>query len=169
MEVWDEGAWQAILPGKTRSVGRAGWMRRLSDAVEVFGEGKVLCNFVAGVETAVPGLYSSPEAAAESTLAGMRWCYEQGIYPKYAVWITGGGAALAASGPAPLEYYARLLPGRQQLFQEFPIAIPPTDCPQCLTQSCEADLARLDPARYGLGPAIAGGWEARHALAHVAE
>ncbi len=166
MEVWDEGAWQAMLPGKMRSVGRAGWMRCLSDAVEVFGEGKVLCNFVAGVETVVPGLYSSPEAAAESTLAGMRWCYEQGVYPKHAVWITGGGAALAASGPASLEYYACLLPARQQLFAEFPMAIPATDCPRCLTQSCEADLSRLDPARYGLGPASARAWEERHAVAH---
>ena len=91
MEVWDEGAWRAVMPGKTRSVGRAGWMRCLTDAVEVFGEGRVMCNFVTGVETAVPGLYASPEAAAESTLEGMRWCCEHGVYPKYAVWITGGG------------------------------------------------------------------------------
>jgi hypothetical protein len=167
MEVWDEGAWRAVLPGKRRSVGRAGWMRRLSDAVEVFGEGKVMCNFVAGVETAIPGLYSSPEAAAESTLAGMRWCCEQGVYPKYAVWITGGGAALAASGPAPLPYYARLLPGRQQLFAEFPMAVPATDCPHCLTQSCEADLSLLDPSRYGLGPAADRAWKARHPVARI--
>jgi hypothetical protein len=163
MEVWDEGAWQAVLPGKTRSVGRAGWMRRLTEAVEVFGEGKVMCNFVAGVEMAVPGLYASPEAAAESTLAGIRWCYENGVYPKHAVWITGGGAALGSSGPAPLAYYARLLPGRQQLFAEFPMAIPATDCPRCLTQSCEADLSRLDPARYGVGAASARAWAHRHA------
>ena len=76
MEVWDEKAWQAVLPGKSRSVGRLGWMRCLTDAVEVFGAGQVLCNFVAGVETTVPDLYSSPEAAADATLAGMRWCYE---------------------------------------------------------------------------------------------
>lgn len=166
MEVWEEKAWSAILPGKTRSVGRTSWMRCLSDAVEVFGAGHVLCNFVAGVETTLPDLYSSPEAAAESTLAGMRWCYEQGVYPKYAVWITGGGALLGSCPPAPLDYYARLLRGRQQLFAEFPMAIPPTDCPRCLTQSCEADLSRLDSARYGLGPASAEAWEGRHSMAH---
>lgn len=168
MEVWDEGAWQVVQPGKTRSVGRANWMRCLCDAVEVFGEGRVLCSFVAGVETAVPGLYPSLEVAANSTLSGMRWCYEHGIYPKYAVWINGGGAAFADREPASLDYYARLMTGRQQLYAEFPMAIPATDCPRCLTQSCEADLSRLGPERYGLGPATAPAWEQRHALAQVA-
>jgi hypothetical protein len=168
MEVWDEVAWSAVLPGKSRSVGRAGWMRCLSDAVEVFGSGRVLCNFVAGVETAVPGLYPSPEAAADATLSGMRWCYEQGIYPKHAVWIPSGGAAFADREPAPLNYYARLLRGRQELYSEFSMPIPGTDCPHCLTQSCEADLSRLAPARYGVGPATAPGWAGRHAVAHAA-
>ena len=166
MEVWDEAAWRAVLPGKSRSVGRAGWMRCLSDAVEVFGVGHVLCNFVAGVETAIPGLYSSPEAAADATLEGMRWCYDHGIYPKYAVWIVSGGAAFSSREPAPLVYYARLLKGRQQLFAEFWMAIPATDCPYCLTQSCEADLALLD-CRYSLGSATASAWQDRHASAHV--
>jgi hypothetical protein len=97
----------------------------------------------------------------------MRWCYEHGIYPKYAVWIVSGGAVFSQHEPAPLAYYARLLQGRQQLFAEFPMAIPATDCPHCLTQSCEADLARLD-RRYSLGPATASAWQHRHAAAHVA-
>ena len=166
MEVWDEAAWQAVLPGKNRSVGRAGWMRCLTDAVEVFGSGHVMCNFVAGVETGVPGLYSSPEAAADDTLTGMRWCYENGIYPKYAVWVAPGGAIFSQREPAPLAYYAHLLKGRQELFAEFSMAIPQTDCPHCLTQSCEADLGRLD-RRYSLGPAITSAWSNRHTAAHV--
>lgn len=167
MEVWDEEAWKVVLPGKSRSVGRKGWMRCLTDAVEVFGAGHVLCNFVAGVEAAVPGLYNSPEASADATLAGMRWCYENGIYPKYAVWIVSGNAVFSNHKPAPLEYYARLLTGRQSLYAEFPMPMPATDCPHCLTQSCEADLTRLDPARYGLGSATADAWERRHTVARV--
>lgn len=168
MEVWDEGAWDAVLPGKAKSVGRARWMACLTDAVGVFGEGRVLCNFVAGVETAVPGLYRSPEAAADATLAGMRWCCEHGIYPKWAVWIVSGGAVYADREPAPLEYYAHLMKGRQQLYAEYPMAIPATDCRHCLTQSCEADLAALDPKRYGLGPAGECDWAHRHPVAQAA-
>lgn len=167
MEVWSEPAWQDVLPGKARSVGRARWMECLEEAVDVFGPGRVLCNFVAGVETAVPGAFGSAEDAAESTAEGFQWCYEHGIYPKYAVWIGGGGARFSDRPPAPLSYYARLLPARQRMFAEYAMPVPATDCEQCLTQSCEADLAQLDPGRYGQGHAGPGAWH-RHAPAAMA-
>lgn len=167
MEVWDEAAWQTVLPGKAHSVGRARWMQCLSDAAEEFGPGRVLCNFVAGVETAVPGLYRSPQAAADATLEGMRWCYEQGVYPKWAVWIVSGGAVFSKNEPAPLEYYAHLIRGRQHLYADYDLPVPSTDCRHCLTQSCEGDLAVLDPARYALGAAGACDWNHRHPVARV--
>lgn len=141
MEVWPQAAWPEVLPGKSRSVGRERWMECLIEAVDVFGPGRVLCNFVAGVETAVPDLFDGPGAAADATLEGMRWCDENGIYPKYAIWIVGGGARFSDRAPAPLEYYVRLVRGRQELFAGSTVPVPRTDCPQCLTQSCEADLA----------------------------
>jgi hypothetical protein len=168
MEVWDEGAWRDVLPGKAHSVGRERWMQCLTEAVDVFGPGRVLCNFVAGVETAVPGLYTSPRAAADATLEGMRWCCDHGIYPKWAVWIVAGGAVYSQREPAPLEYYAHLMKGRQQLYAEYDLPVPTTDCRHCLTQSCEADLAVLDPARYGIGAAGRADWDHRHPVAHVA-
>ena len=167
MEVWDQACWEAVLPGKNRSVGREHWMNCLTEAVDVFGPGRVLCNFVAGVETAVPGVYSSPEAAADSTLEGFRWCYEHGIYPKYAVWIVSGGARFSDRTPAPLEYYARLVVARQAMYTQYAVPVPDTDCERCLTQSCEADLARLDPARYGAGGAASFLQESRHHAAEV--
>ena len=166
MEVWSDKAWPAIVPGKLRSVGREGWMRCLKEAVDVFGPGRVLCNFVAGVETASDA-FRSPEEAAESTLEGMRWCYENGIYPKYTIWIVPGGSILGQHEPAPLEYYARLLPGRQDLFAEYTLPVPSIDCIRCLTESCEADLAMLDPARFARGSAGAHGWTSHHPAAHV--
>ena len=153
MEVWDERLWPEIMPGKSESVGHDKWMDCLKAAVDEFGPGKVMCNFVAGVETAVPGAYASPEAAAEKTLEGVRWCYENGIYPKYSTWIVSGGARYNDRPAAPLEYYAKFLPGRQRMFAEFDMPVPAIDCPRCLTESMEADLARLDPARYALGAA----------------
>lgn len=166
MEVWDAAAWEAVLPGKAHSVGRERWMRCLGEAAEEFGPGRVLCNFVAGVETAVPGLYRTPQAAADATLAGMRWCYEQGVYPKWATWIVSGGAVFSTRAPAPLEYYAHLIQGRQQLYAEYDLPVPATDCRHCLTQSCEGDLAVLDPARYAIGAAALPDWD-RHPVAHV--
>ena len=166
MEVWDEASWREVLPGKHRSVGRSRWMECLEQAADVFGPGRVLCNFVAGIETAVSGAFDSPRAAAESTLEGFRWCCERGIYPKYAVWIGGGGARFGDRPPAPLEYYAHLLTGRQRMFEEYAVPVPETDCQRCLTQSCEADLALLDPGRYGLGAAAPAAWT-RHPAAAV--
>lgn len=166
MEVWDEQAWVEVLPGKQRSVGRDRWMACLEAAVDVFGPGRVLCNFVAGVETITPDRYDTPEQAADDTLDGMRWCCERGIYPKYAVWIPSAGAAYGRRQPPPLDYYVRVAVGRQQLFAEYPMAVPEIDCGRCLTQSCEADLARLDPGRFAVGPAAID-WLARHPLASI--
>lgn len=167
MEVWTESAWREVLPGKARSVGRQRWMDCLRAAVDIFGPGRVLCNFVAGVEAAVPDGRSA-EDAADATLEGVRWCYENGIYPKYAVWIVAGGARFGDREPAPLEYYARFVTGRQRMFAEFDVPVPQTDCVQCLTQSCEADMALLDPARYAHGAAAAHAWSHVHAPAATA-
>ena len=142
-------------------------MECLTRAVEIFGPGKVMCNFVAGVETAVPGLYQSQIEAADATLEGMRWCCENGIYPKYAAWVVQGGSRFADREPASLEYYAHLMTGRQALFSEFDLAVPKTDCVHCLTQSFEADLAQLDPTRYATGPAGEHAWKHAHPVAHV--
>ncbi len=164
MEVWSEDAWREVVPGKGRSVGREGWMDCLKEAVDVFGEGRVLCNFVAGVEMAA-GVFKSAEHAAESTLEGMRWCYENGVYPKYTIWIVPGGAIYGGSAPAPLEYYAHFLPGRQALFGEYEMPVPEIDCARCLTESCEADLARNDVSRFGRGAAGTHPWETLHPVA----
>lgn len=165
MEVWDRRVWPTVIPGKSRVVGRERWMLCLRDAVDVFGRGRVLCSFVAGVETATPNAFRSIDEAVDSTLMGMRWCYENGVYPKYSAWMPIPEARWADRGPAPLDYYVRLMVGRQQLYREYDMRVPSTDCQRCLTQSFEADLARLDPARYAPGPAGTYQWHKAHPLA----
>ncbi len=56
----------------------------------------------------------------------------------------------------------------RDLFAEYDLPVPATDCRHCLTQSCEADLAVLDPARYGRGAAGQADWNHRHAGAKEA-
>ena len=167
MEVWHERAWPEVLPGKSRSLGRARWMECLQEAVDVFGPGRVLCNFVAGVETAVPDLFRSDAEAAESTLEGMRWCDEHGIYPKYAAWIVSGGARYGDRAAPSLDYLVRVMTGRQALYAESSLPVPETDCQRCLTQSFEADLAVLDPLQYARGQAALHAWHTCHPRAHV--
>lgn len=162
MDVWDRRLWPEVVPGKRRSVGRERWMACLQEAVDIFGKGRVLCNFVAGVETAVPHVFASTDEAVDSTLHGMRWCYTHGIYPKYTVWVVAPGSRYGGRKPAPLDYYVRLMVGRQQLFREYEMRVPATECQRCLTQSFEADLARLDPAKYGAGAAGAYQWHKAH-------
>jgi hypothetical protein len=106
-----------------------------------------------------------PVEAADETLAGMRWCCERGIYPKYAVWIVSGGARYGDRPCATLAYYERLLIGRQALFAEFDVPVPDCDCERCLTQSCEADLARLDAVRFASGVAAGLPWQTHHSAA----
>lgn len=165
MEVWDRRVWPEVIPGKSRAVGRERWMVCLRDAVDVFGTGRVLCNFVAGVETVAQNGFRTIEEAVDSTLQGMRWCYEHGVYPKYTAWMALPESRWGGRGPAPLEYYVRLMVGRQQLYREYDMRVPATDCQRCLTQSFEADLARLDPARYAPGPAGVYQWHKAHPLA----
>ena len=65
---------------------------------EIFGKGRVLCNFVAGVETAVPNVFKTADQAVESTLHGMRWCYTHGITEEFGSgsWPPGPGTAAAS-------------------------------------------------------------------------
>jgi len=74
------------------------------------------------------------------------------------VLIVPGASLWGDREPAPLEYYARLLPGRQAMFADYDMPVPGTDCERCLTESCEADLARIDPRRFAVGAAGTHDW-----------
>ena len=49
LEVWDEGAFERICPGKAKWVGRDAWLQALNDAVSVFGRNNVMTAFVGGL------------------------------------------------------------------------------------------------------------------------
>ena len=50
MEIWDEKLYQAICPGKAKSVSHAEFVDSIGNAIEVFGEGNVYGVFVMGLE-----------------------------------------------------------------------------------------------------------------------
>jgi hypothetical protein len=85
LEVWDEDLWSQLLPGKAKAVGRKEWLRRLDDAVDVFGRGHVGTNFVAGFECAPRAGFMSQENALESYTGGFRELVERGIVPCFTI------------------------------------------------------------------------------------
>jgi len=50
MEIWDEKLYQAVCPGKAKSVSHEAFVDSIRNAVKVFGEGNVYGVFVMGLE-----------------------------------------------------------------------------------------------------------------------
>lgn len=108
-EVWDRAKFEALCPGKARYVGRDEWVKRVCDAVEVFGKGCVIPNFVAGIELSRPHGFDSIDEALDSTGEGLRYFMERGVLPRFTVWCPEPYSELGTNEPAPLEYHVRLL------------------------------------------------------------
>jgi hypothetical protein len=109
-EIWDKGRFEAICPGKARTIGRDEWIRRIVDAVGVFGPWRVIPNFVAGIELSRPYGFDTVEEALASTGEGLRWFMERGVMPRFTTWCPEPFSDLGATnGPAPLRYHVGLL------------------------------------------------------------
>jgi hypothetical protein len=109
-EIWDKRRFELICPGKARTIGRDEWIRRVVDAVPVFGPWKVIPNFVAGIELSRPHGFDTVEEALESTGEGLDYLMARGVMPRFTTWCPEPLSELGASnGPAPLRYHAGLL------------------------------------------------------------
>ena len=86
MEVWSEKLWPEILPGKSRSVGRHEWMKRLEDAVDIFGRGHVGSAFVGGMGSAPHPGYLTQKEAMTSYLSGFEYLMKRGMVPSFMIW-----------------------------------------------------------------------------------
>lgn len=107
-EVWNENIWQEVVPGKAKAVGRNEWLKRMVDAVDVFGKGYVSTSLVAGVEMAAENGFKSVNAALESTLEGFEWFIQNGIEPSFTVWTVAPGSKFDGLPAPPTEYYVKL-------------------------------------------------------------
>lgn len=149
-EVWDRALFEALCPGKARYVGRDAWVRRVCDAVEVFGRGCVIPNFVAGIELARPRGFASIDAALDSTEEGLRFFMSRGVVPRFTVWCPEPFSELGDQDPAPLEYHVRLLDRYKRVLEETVGAAPPGYGPPGLGRavfSVSSFMDVLDPAR----------------------
>lgn len=122
LEVWDETLFRWICPGKEKLVGREAWIRALLEAVEVFGEGNVTPNFVAGVEMARPHGFVDVSEAVKSTLEGFDFLMRHGVTPRMNQWSRGELSDLCRDTEQPvppLEYFVRMAAGWYELWSKY--------------------------------------------------
>jgi len=134
LEVWDDRLFHVICPGKAGSIGREEWLRRLLEAVPIFGEGHVQSTFVAGVEMMQPFGFREVEEAVASTTKGFDFLMAHGVIPKLCNWYISGDSALARQPMPPLDYYIRIAQEWYRLWVK-----------HCLPQPC--GLGPMGPGR----------------------
>jgi hypothetical protein len=85
-EVWGKEMFKNVCPGKYAYVGWEEWIKRVVKSVDVFGEGNVNPNFVAGVEMAKPFGFTDVDAAVKSTAEGFDYLMSHGVVCRYNSW-----------------------------------------------------------------------------------
>jgi len=140
LEVWDERLFNIICPGKARVIGRDEFIRQMIDAVEIFGKGRILSDFVTGVEMAQPFGFKDVKSAVKSTLSGFEFLMSHDVLPRMDVWAVEKGSALEDQSPSPLEYYIEVERGYLELRQKYNFPFPfPGYCHGCTVSSSASD------------------------------
>ncbi len=127
MEVWDRRLFEWICPGKNARVGYDEWIRRTIDAVDVFGEGNVVPNFVCGVEMAKPYGFETVEEAVKSTTGGIEFLMSHGVMPRFNHWRREPMSYLQREHdqpPVPLDYYIQIMRNRYEIWKKYSLPMP---------------------------------------------
>ena len=86
LEIWNEGIFNAICPGKKDFCGgRQNWLNALDEELRVYGKYKVRSTFVAGIEP------------KQSLLEGIEYLVEKGVIAIPSQWNVNAGSALEGS------------------------------------------------------------------------
>jgi hypothetical protein len=124
-EIWDKRLFERYCPGKARYIGRDEWVRRILDAASVFGPERVIPNFVAGVEMALPCGFTTIDEAIDSTAEGLEFFMSQGVSPRFTTWCPEPLSVLGKDQQgAPLEYHVRLLRVYRDLRAKYKLPAP---------------------------------------------
>jgi hypothetical protein len=119
MEVWDKRLFDYLCPGKAKWLGHEGWIRSMIEGAEVLGPGRVIPNFVIGVEMFKPMGFTDVDEAVKSTLGGFEYLMDHGVFPRGAIWLREEGSELAGQDAAPLDYYVKLGRGYKELRHKY--------------------------------------------------
>jgi SHS2 domain-containing protein len=142
IEVLNENAFSHVCPGKTRWVGYKEWKRRLIDAVDIFGEGRVNTGIVSGVELVQPFGFKSEDEALEAVLKEADELAGHGVSTVNMVWVPRPNSHFANEKNASLEYYVRLAWGLQEIRAKHNLKIDFDDYRRCGNHP-DSDLARV--------------------------
>lgn len=107
-EVWDERLFKVLCPGKEKFIGRDTWIKRTIDAVEVFGEGRVVPAFVAGVAMCKPYGFENVDDAVKSTTEGLDFLMSHGVLPRADHWCIEPLSGLGDNPMVPLKYFVEI-------------------------------------------------------------
>ncbi len=124
-EVWDPDLFLKLCPGKERFIGRDHWVRRIIEAVDVFGPSHVIPNFVGGVELSEPHGFKTVRAAIASTGAGLDHFMSHGVVPRFTAWCPEPYTTLGTQAGPPLQYFCELLRIWKQTFEKYKLPVPP--------------------------------------------
>jgi biotin synthase-related radical SAM superfamily protein len=141
IEVLNEEIFNYVCPGKAKWVGYKEWKKRLIDAVEIFGEGRVNTGVVSGVELAEPFGFKSEDEALEAVLKEADELASYGVSTVNMVWVPRPNTYLAGQKNASLEYYVKLSYGLQEIRRRRGLAIDFDDYRRCGNHP-DSDLAR---------------------------
>jgi hypothetical protein len=106
-EVWDKKLFKTLCPGKEKNIGRDEWFRRIIEAVDIFGDGRVSPNYVAGVEMAQPYGFKDVDQAIASLREGLDFFMSHGVVPHPDSWCIEPLSALGGHPVLPLDYYIK--------------------------------------------------------------
>jgi hypothetical protein len=143
IEVWDNNLFSLICPGKEKFIGWKGYVRSMLDAVEIFGEGNVYTNIVAGCEMVDPHGFKTMEEALKSNFEGCEYLAKHGVSMMSIVWKPVKGAILYGKKQPPLEYYVRLAKGLHDIRGAYGLEVHSDDFKHCGNHA-DSDLCRID-------------------------
>jgi len=118
-EVWGKDLFEIVCPGKSKYVGWDEWIKRVVKSVDVFGEGNVNPNFVAGVEMAQPFGFKDVDEAVKSTSEGFGYLMTHGVVCRYNSWCVEPLSALGGQDPPPLDYYVKISKAWYELWKKY--------------------------------------------------
>lgn len=144
IEVLDENIFNKLCPGKAEWIGYKEWKKRLVDAVDIFGPGRVNTGLVAGIELTSPHGFKTEEEALERTLYEAEDLASKGVSTVYIVWSPRPDTPLGNQNNASLDYYVQLARGLHQLRIKYKLPIDHDSYRNCGNHP-DTDLSRILP------------------------
>ncbi|MBI4331470.1 MAG: hypothetical protein HY673_09340 [Chloroflexi bacterium] len=128
LEVWDKRIFEWICPGKAQRVGWDQWVKRLVDAVDIFGDGSVVSTMVCGIEMAQPYGFKTVAEAVKSATEGVGFLVSHGVHPRFTPWMREPGSYLVKNytqPSVPADFYLQLTLNCYENLKRYRLQIPP--------------------------------------------